>query len=282
MDLSWEPLTDESEVIAVCREKKPGEAEPTRNSTYKLVYITPRESTQVNASQYVSGGARFSESASSRLSVPPSWVFEAVPPTPNEKGEAPRKVLYVSGRSGAGKSYWIRAFVRNYAVLYPGNPMYLISSLKKDDTLDAVAKLERIDIDKLVASPPVDVDAWKDSLVVIDDVEGLDKAQQAAVQRVQDMIGTEGRHSRTTLIRASHHATDYNKTRLILKETHGYVIFPDGDQNGYMRLLTTYAGMNKKLADSVLDTTERWVYIHNTTPRFVMTPTSVALLPRKL
>jgi hypothetical protein len=246
------------------------------------VYISPRETNEVHASQYVSGGSRFSENASSKITVPPSWLFEPVPPTPDEKGVGARKVLYVTGRSGAGKSYWIRAYVRNYMVLYPRNPVYLISSLQKDETLDAISKLERIDVDKLVASPPANVEAWKDSLVIIDDVEGLDKVQQAAVQRVQDMIASEGRHSNTTLIRASHNATDYNKTRLILKETHGYVIFPDGDQNGYMRLLTTYAGMNKKLADSVLDIPERWVYIHNTTPRFVMTPTSVALLPRKL
>lgn len=282
MELSWEPENDESEVIAVAREKKPGEKEPTRNATYKLVYITPRDESEVNARQYVAGGSSFMAGSSGKITVPPSWLFEPVPPAPDEKGQAPRKVLYVTGRSGAGKSYWIRAYVRNYITLYPKNPVYLISSLQKDETLDAISKLQRIDVDKLVASPPKDVEAWKDSLVIIDDVEGLDKVQQAAVQRVQDMIASEGRHSNTTLIRASHNATDYLKTRLILKETHGYVIFPDGDQNGYMRLLTQYAGMNKKLADSVLDIPERWVYIHNTTPRYVMTPTSVAILPRKL
>ena len=296
MDLSWEPLSDESEVIAVAREKKRGEEEPARNGTYKLVYVTPREEdSQVNASQYVAtltGGSSFKEPASSRLVVPPTWVFEAVPPPPNEKktgpedkeNEDPRKVLYVSGRSGAGKSYWVRSYARNYLAMYPKNADFLISSLKKDKTLDAIPALQRIDLDKLVASPPENVDAWRDSLVIVDDVEGLDNGGPSAkaVQRVQDMIATEGRHSGTTIIRSSHHATDYNKTRLILKETHGYVIFPDGDVNGYQRLLTSYAGMSKKAADAVLDTPERWVYIHNTSPRFVMTPTAIALLPRKL
>lgn len=315
MELTWDPVNDESELIAVAREVRKGEKEAAKNAPYKLVYITPlKKDAPHMASRLVAdevpsfgGGAgskrsrpdvdAFSEGGSSRLIVPPGYQFEPVPPVAEEKEEevdgrkqtvtvAPRKIIYVTGRSGRGKSYWILTYVKNYVKMYPDNNVFLISGLKKDATLDSMPNIQRIDLDKLVASPVTDVEGWKNSLVIIDDIESLEKnptgkVKFQAILQVQDMIASEGRHSHTTLLRSSHAATDYNKTRLILKETHGYVIYPGGDENGYIRLLTTYGGFSKKMAESLLDIPERWVYIHHDVPQFIMTPTTVSLMTKK-
>lgn len=221
-----------------------------------------------------------------KLVLPPGnkWQFEPVPPPPThaEPGKPPkvkREVIVVTGPSGAGKSHWIRTYVRNYLKLYPKHDVYLISSLGHDDTLDEVKELKRIDTDKLVANPPKDVKTWSNSLVIVDDVEGLDAAKGAAVQRVQDMIASEGRHSGTTLIRASHLSTDYKRTRLLLQEAHSMVLFPQaGAHSQYMYLLTKYAGMDKKVVQNLLSTPTRWMMVHHTAPRYVLTTHSIYLL----
>lgn len=190
-----------------------------------------------------------------------------------------REVILVTGQSGGGKSYWVRMYTRNYVRMYPDNPVYLISSLKEDKTLDAVDEIQRIDIDKLVANPPKDVYTWKNALVIIDDVEGLEDTKKAAVQRVQDMIASEGRHSGTSLVRAAHNCTDHKRTRLLLQETHGFVIFPNhGATSQYIYLLNKYAGFKPKLIQSILAQPTRWIYIHFAAPRYVLTSNSVSIL----
>ena len=222
-----------------------------------------------------------------KLVLPPGnkWQFEPMPPPPppTEPGKAEaknkREVLVVTGPSGAGKSYWIRTYVKNYLKLHPKNDVYLISSLSHDDTLDAVKDLKRIDTDKLVANPPKDVKTWTNSRVIVDDIEGLDAAKGAAVQRVQDMIASEGRHSGTTLIRSSHLSTDYKRTRLLLQEAHGLVLFPQaGAHSQYVYLLTKYAGLDKKVVQNLLSTQTRWMMVHHTAPRYVLTTHSIYLL----
>ena len=291
MDLSWEPLNDESEPIAIARPAKlpgstpavsssrAGGAASAGQSAYKLAYMTPHQGT-VSASQYVDSARTPTTFGSSKLTVPPGWQFEPLPPPPAEKeDDQKREIFLVSGPSGSGKSHWVRNYVRNYLRLYPDNAVYLISSLKKDSTLDEVGAIQRIDLDKLVASPPKDAYTWSNSLLIIDDVEGLDKLKAAAVQHVQDIVASEGRHSKTTMIRAAHLATNYKETRLLLQEAHGYVLFPQaGAHSQYMYLLTKYGGMDKKLAQSLLQIPTRWIYIHHTLPKYILTPDSLSLL----
>lgn len=282
MELSWDCSSDESEPIAVARPKATGKVDyatsKPKNDPYKIAFISPQQGPQT-AQQYVQVARPQQSFGSSKLILPPGWHFEPVPPASGEDGKSKREVLLVTGASGSGKSHWVRAYANNYHKLFPDNAVYLISSLGKDETLDALPFLKRIDVDKLVASPPKDVHTWANSMVIIDDVEGLDKVKADAVQKVQDMIASEGRHSATTLIRASHLSTDYKRTRLLLQEAHGYVLFPQGGSHSqYVYLLTKYGGMDKKMAASMLSIPARWVYIHHTQPKYVLTPDYITLL----
>lgn len=292
MNLSWEPSSDESQPVAVAREV----AQP---SNYRLVYMTRSEDgseqdpdSVLPAASYVAssaGGLPVTKQARSepsgfgaaKISLPPGnkWQFEPLPPPAGPDDKIKREIFVVTGPSGSGKSYWIRSYVRNYLKLFPKHSVFLISSLSHDDTLDAVKELQRIDTDKLVANPPKDVKTWTNSLLLIDDVEGLDAAKAAAVQRVQDMVASEGRHTGTTLIRASHLSTDYKRTRLLLQEAHGFILFPQaGAHSQYTYLLTKYGGMEKKVVANLLATPTRWILVHHTAPRYVLTPSTIYLL----
>lgn len=291
MKLSWEPIRDESRAIAVARDVH-------SPSSYRVAYITPpsdqsmSDASVSSARSYVasrhgtgSGGGGGPEDAfygdGTKLALPSSkYVFEPLPAVAiGQEQRAPREIWLVTGPSGSGKSWWIRAYANNYKKLYPKNGVYLVSSLQHDDTLDALDFLRRIDVSKLLSNPPKDVGTWADSLVIIDDVEGLDTKQAEAVQRVQDMIASEGRHRSVSLIRASHLSTDYRRTRLLLQEVHGVVLFPQaGAHSQYTYLLQKYGGLEKKAVSAVLSTPTRWIAVHHTAPRYLMTASSLSLL----
>jgi hypothetical protein len=291
MQLSWDPVSDESRAVAVAREIK-------HPASYRVAYVTPASDVHMSAASvasaqsYVASSTRRGEAAGGRqeqafftdgtkLALPSSeHTFEPLPPVAlDPTAKPPREIWLVTGPSGSGKSWWIRAYAHNYRKLYPRNSVYLISSLQHDDTLDALDFLKRIDVAKLLSHPPKDVKTWAHSLVIIDDVEGLDPKQAEAVQRVQDMIASEGRHQSVSLIRASHLSTDYRRTRLLLAEVHGVVLFPQaGAHSQYTYLLEKYAGMGKKAVVGVLSTPTRWVAVHHTAPRYIMTASSLSLL----
>lgn len=292
MNLSWEPLHDDSVAVAIARETK----KPTN---YKVVYMNPapasgEDAPPTAASTYFrashngaaqhgragalqAGSTQAMDFGSPSLTLPPNgaWAFEPLPAiTADDKPK--REVYLVTGPSGSGKSHWIRSYATNYLKLFPENSVYLISSLHHDDTLDTMKDIKRIDIEKLVATPPKDVKTWANSLVIIDDIEGLDKVKGDAVYRVQDMVASEGRHSNTSLLRASHLSTDYKRTRLLLQEAHGFVIYPQsGAHSQYMYLLTKYGGMDKKAASALLATQTRWLTVHHTQPRFILSATTI-------
>jgi Cdc6-like AAA superfamily ATPase len=48
-----------------------------------------------------------------------------------------RNVLYVTGMSGSGKTYFCNEYIKEYAKVYTKRNVYLFSSLNTDKTLDS-------------------------------------------------------------------------------------------------------------------------------------------------
>lgn len=76
----------------------------------------------------------------SELDLSDGYLFQQVP---NDKKE--RDVLFVAGKSGSGKSYYTREYIKQYHKMFPKRDIYLISYLDEDETLDAFDKLQRVD-----------------------------------------------------------------------------------------------------------------------------------------
>lgn len=278
-------------MVAIAREvKKP--------SNYKVVYLNPPDGSgghcgaaaANSADDYVSGVSHDPSAkrrktdptfGASSINLPPhgTWVFEPLPMPPDaDKGQR-REVWFVTGPSGSGKSYWIRSYVRNYIKMFPGNSVYLLSSMPSDETLDAVNEIKRLDIDKIVTTPPKDIKTFKNTLVIIDDAEAWDKdkIKSDAVLALQDMIASQGRQQSTSLIRAAHRSTDYNRTRLLFQEINGIVIYPQERRahSQYMRALTVYMGYGKKEALALLRMSTRWLQIHHSFPEYILSSNQV-------
>lgn len=198
-------------------------------------------------------------------------------PVPNTKSE--RTIIYCSGPSGSGKSYYCKLFVKNYIESYPKNDIYMFSKLTKDSSLDDIKKIKRIRIDDELINEPFEADDFKDCLVIFDDIDTLqNKDRKDELLKLQNDILQVGRHSRTSAFCTSHLANKGAETKIILGESHVITLFLSSGQN-YNYLLEKYLGFDKKEIDVLKKLKSRWISFCRNFPQLIFTETEI--FPRK-
>ena len=213
----------------------------------------------------------------------PEGCKVAIEPTHNEHG---RDVIMIGGKSGSGKSHVARNFAIRYNALHPKRPIYFISYLSEDPTIDKISDtIERIPPEELL-DEKYDIDFFTDSLTIIDDVEGYERKNKEIHNRIQnvvDMIATMGRHNSSSLLVSSHLLTDYKRTRLFLGEANHFVVFAHGaSQNQLYNLLCRYSGLDKADVDKLRALPSRWVCVRTIFPITIMHEHGVYLLRPKV
>ena len=189
-----------------------------------------------------------------------------------------REILYITGASGSGKSYYTKEYCKNYLKLYPNNKIYCFSALKEDATLDEI-KVDRIMIDDNLISCPLMAEEFKDSLVIMDDVDVIsNKKQRDAVLTILNELLETGRHYRTFVILTYHLATNGKDTRRILNECHSVTWFPfSGSNVSKKRLLQDYCGLDKATLRKIKATKSRWCTYFKNYPPVIMTESDMWL-----
>jgi hypothetical protein len=214
-------------------------------------------------------------SVQSEVELPHDSMFHLIPnPDPRK-----RDVYYIAGASGSGKSHIARGIAEGYRRLFPDREVYLVSKLLQDDTLDNMkgGKPKRINIQTLVEDPP-DIEEFRDCMVIIDDVDALEKPQLKAVMTLANDLAITGRHTCSSLLWLSHYLTNYSATRLLLNEATCYVIYPQTTSRHALKyLLETHAGMDADVIKS-LRKMGRWVAIHKNMPPYLITSHAAKLL----
>lgn len=205
--------------------------------------------------------------ATNTIELPDDSTFQPIPdPDPSK-----RQVYYVAGQSGSGKSYFARGIAENYKKLFPDRDIYLISKLQEDETLDKmkVGKPKRLNIESFVADP-VDLEEFKDCLVIFDDWDTLDKPYFTIIHKLIEDLAIMGRHTNTSMLILSHYLTNYSKTRLILGEAQYLVLYPLAtSQKALKYVCEHYGGLDKE--DIIkLKRRGRWVLIHKNYPSYVI------------
>lgn len=200
-------------------------------------------------------------------------------PIPSKLGH--REIIYITAPSGAGKSFWVSQYCRNYQLMYPKNKVVLFSRLADDTSLDSVKNMIRIELTEELIDDPIDIQAeLKDACVIFDDTDTIgDKKIRKAVMDLMDDILQTGRHSNTTALITSHLSTNYKETRIILAEAHKFVIFPKSSTRSTMdRLLDNYLGFDKKERQMIYNLKSRWVQIYKHHPRYILTQKEAKLI----
>jgi gluconate kinase len=218
----------------------------------------------------------------SPLDAPDGYKL-AIEPTHFEGG---RDVIMVGGKSGSGKSHIARNFAIRYNVLHPKNPIFFISYLDEDPTIDEISKVMRRIKPETLLEEDLTVHDFADSLTIIDDVEGYERTNKEIhnkIQSVIDMIATMGRHNSSSIVVCSHLLTDYKRTRLFLGEANHFVVFAHGaSQNQLYNLLCRYSGLDKSDVDAIRNLRSRWVCVRTIFPLTVIHENGVYILRPKV
>jgi hypothetical protein len=197
---------------------------------------------------------------------------------PNKKTE--RQILYITGASGSGKSYYTRNYCNEYKKIFPKNEIYLFSSIQEDSSIDKVKDMNRIRLDHEFLQTDLDVNDFKDSLVVFDDTDCLtNKLLKMKVNNILNMLLETGRHTNTSVIYTSHLATNGLDTRRILNECHSVTIFPHSLGGRTLKyLLENYFGLDRDQIKKIKKLNSRWVTLVKGFPMVVLSDKDIYVL----
>ena len=127
-------------------------------------------------------------------------MFELLPSSnPNT-----REVWYICGQSGSGKSYIAKTLANYYHKLFPERGVYLVSKLNKDETLDALKFIKRVNIQSFVDDYPT-LEEFQDCMLICDDYDTLTGEAEKVISKIIDDIAIQGRHTNTTMLCLSHY-----------------------------------------------------------------------------
>jgi hypothetical protein len=205
-----------------------------------------------------------------KVELEPDKVFKQITDSKKE-----RDVMYITGRSGSGKSYYAADFIKQYVKLHPKNGVYLISSLMEDKCLDKISQIKRVKIKtpQFLAADFSNIAQFKNTLILFDDIDCMtDKKILKKVYDIMDLVLQTGRKYNVTMIHTSHSACDGAYTKLILNEAHSTTFFINGMSNVSMKYLcNSYLGLTIKQIDALKKTKTRWVTVFKTCPEVMMT-----------
>lgn len=203
--------------------------------------------------------------------------FQYIPNTNSE-----RNVLYVTGPSGSGKSFFSKNYVKEYIKCYPKNAVYLFSCVKDDPSLSGIPKLKTVNIDdpEFIATD-FTIEDFRKSLCVFDDVDTEpNKFKKAKIKSILDMILQTGRHANVSVIYISHIACNGFDTRQILNESHSVTVFPRSTGGKKLKyLLDNHFGLDKEQIERIKNNKKsRAVTIVKSYPMVVLSDNNLTLL----
>jgi hypothetical protein len=208
--------------------------------------------------------------------------MQHMPYTMKDEGNT-RQILYVSGASGSGKSYYASSYIKEYVKMFPKNDVFVVSSLDKDEQLDSIKNVKRIKLDEKFCDTGFSIDDFKDSMVVYDDTETIaNNMVQEKITNIMNLILTTGRHTNTFAINTSHATNGGHRTKLILLESHSVTLFLQtmGDR-ALKYFLETSFGLGKKQIDQIKELESRWITICRTIPVSVIHEKGIFILNKK-
>ena len=210
------------------------------------------------------------------LELVDSFHFQIVPDLNKE-----RDVLFIASQSGAGKSFYCKEYLKEYVKLKPKNKIYLFSYLDKDETIDEVKKLQRINIyDKEFMNEEIEPNEFKDSAIILDDIEMIsDKKLKNKIMDFFNKLLMVGRHYNCTTIWVAHEVANGHSTKIILNECNSLTIFPRVIGNKKLKyVLESYFGLDKEQVNKIKSLDSRAVTIKKSYPKIVISEKNIFII----
>jgi len=187
--------------------------------------------------------------------------------------------MYVSGLSGSGKSHFIAEFLKHNKLREKGAGIFLFSPITNDKSLSKIKNLIQINLDgfreenKGRSLEPEDIP--EGSVCIFDDCESFPKHVAKEYLELRDIIAERGRHRRVSLISVSHNATNGNTTKVQIRESQYWVLFPKFNARDTRNILKVYGGLGKEQIEHIMDMKSRWVFYRKAIPKYAVSQHSV-------
>lgn len=200
------------------------------------------------------------------LTLPANYHFQTVPISTKE-----RTTLYITGRNGSGKSYYIRHYITEYIKLKPNAIVRLFSSKNEDENLDDLKFIKRIAMDESIYEDPINYEELAESMVIFDDVDCLPSKIKKAVYHLRDTILKNGRSYKIDCIITNHDSCG-KEQKACLGECDLFVFFPMNYNRFLKYFLENYIGLTSKEIDELRKIKTRAVtYVSCTMPNVFIT-----------
>jgi len=196
-----------------------------------------------------------------------------IQPIPDKTKE--RSIIYCSGKSGSGKSYFVMHYVKEYQKQHPKNDVILFSSITTDaGSLDKIKGLKKMKLNEefLNDAELNNIEIYKNTMVIFDDTDCItDKRLKLKINGILNKILETGRHENVSCCYTSHLACKGNETKTILNESHLIVYFPDGTPPRIVNnLLENYVGLTRDQIRKVNEIDSRWIAFYHQSPPVIM------------
>lgn len=211
------------------------------------------------------------------IRLPLGAVFEPLPQTDPEK----RRVDYMAGKSGSGKSYAGAGLARKFKKLYPDRPIYGFCKTKfADDPAYADLGILQLPMSFFAGAGAMDLEkcfGGDGCLILFDDWDSMENSDIKLLTGVIKDVLNVGRKLKLSCIITSHLLTNYMQTRGIIHEADWITIFPQSCQRNSMQYLCDKLGVPKDVTCR-LKAKGRWVSIHNSNPVCVLSETEAEMM----
>jgi hypothetical protein len=177
--------------------------------------------------------------------------------------------IFVCGRAGSGKSYWVGEYIRTFKKFYPKRRIYLISQKTHDKLLDPLIH-KRIPIEDIGEADFI-ADDFKECLVILDDVDVIpDKKLEKIVFDLIAILLEVGRSLDIYVVLTLHIAASHNQSKRILNACTHFVYFKDSATHSNEYVLQTYFGFDKQELKALKKIDSRSITIIRDVPQMVL------------
>ena len=187
--------------------------------------------------------------------------------------------MYLSGASGAGKSYLISQLISKHLPPRDAGVFYL-GPFADDVSFKSIAK-HIIPVDLLqfekVERRQIEIEDFPEgSVIIFDDIESLPNSKQ--VEALRDRILSVFRHHKFKLYCVNHVGMGGSKTKKLLLECKYLAVYPSANYKQVENLLKVYMGLDREKCMLIKNQPSRWVIVSKAFPSYFVSQHSVGIL----
>ena len=192
--------------------------------------------------------------------------------------------LYVTGLSGSGKSYFISQFLKYNKPKTKGAGIFLFSPIENDKSLSSIKNLIHLNLDEIERSKEMKGEEFtiehipEGSVVLFDDIESHHKNVRKKYMDLRDVLLERGRHRKLSTITVSHNARNGHTTKVSIRESQYWCLFPSANKFDVRMLLKSYGGLEPENVNMLMSQKTRWLFFKKSIPQYAVTEHSVIVI----